>query len=523
MDMRSAGRRTAADPIASAAQAPHSDGAPDSQPTGAAPMPLTPQQALDVRELQQLLRVQVPPKPAALKPSPLQPTALEPATPEPTAPDPTAPQPAAPKPTTPKPAAPKPAAPEEAARPTPDTGQTPKVASRFPRRIGKAVAGATLVAVFGIVPFRTLMQISSVEAVVNARVVTLRAPIEGEVSALPANLARSGIVPQGTPLLDVVDHRADRGRLDELQRQNGHLSSERMALDGKLAAARTLGADLDRQANLFRQGRIAQLGARSAELQNMIAVAGAQKEEAVAARNRAAALSRTGAVSSADLDRLTRAAVVATQTEAATRNRLAAADVELKAAHDGVYIGDSYNDRPSSVQRAEEVRQQIAGWTAERMGLEAEADRLARDMAEEQERYRIRADAAMSFPVAGRIWEVMVSPGEQVRVGQDLVRVLDCSTTLVTANVTETVYNQLRMGSTARFLPSDGGGALAGAVVALTGQAGAPANLAIEPAALSKEPYRVTVAVPTLDAQQACGIGRTGRVVFGDPAADASP
>lgn len=477
MDMRSAVRRTLGDPIGDADQAERRDEAPDDRQAGAAVAASTSQQPLDARELQRFLKVQVPPRPTA---------------------------------------------PQTDAQPAPDTSTKPKTSPRTLRRVGKALLGAALVAAFGVLPFRTLLQTSSVEAVVNARLVTLRAPIEGEISASVDNLARSGIVAQGTPLLDVVDHRADRSRLDDLQRDLGHLLNGRIALDAKIAAAKTLGADLDRQVDLFRQGRIAQLAARSAELSNLIEVADTQRQEAIAAQGRAALLSRTGSVSPADRDRLTRAAAVATQGEAATRNRLTAADVELSAARAGVFIGDSYNDRPSSMQRADDVRQQVAGLTADRASLDAEADRLTRDIAAERERYRVRADAAMGFPVAGRIWEVMVSPGEQVRVGQDLVRVLDCSTTIVTANVTETVYNHLRMGSAARFLPADGGGELTGAVIALTGQAGTPANLAIEPATLSKEPYRVTVAVPDLDMQQACGVGRTGRVVFGEPAGEAS-
>ena len=475
MEMRSAVLQTAPDSTEPAGQVAARNVSPDSQPP-AAPKASAAQQALDARELQRLLKVQVPPKPAE---------------------------------------------PDTGVKPKPDAATKPKTPSRLPRRIGKALLGATLLAVFGVVPFRTLLQTSSVEAVVNARVVTLRAPIEGEVSATAENLARPGIVPQGTPLLDVVDDRADRRRLDDLQRELGHLLNDRAAGDAKLAAARTIGAALDRQVEMFREGRIAQLGARTAELQNLIAVAAAQREEAVAAQRRAALLLRTGSVSPADQDRLTHAAVVATQTEAATRNRLAAADVELRAARDGVFIGDN-NDRPVSMQRADDVRQQVAALMADRGRLEAEADRLTRDIADERERYRVRADAAMRLPVAGRIWEVLVSPGEQVRVGQDLVRVLDCSTTIVTANVTESVYNRLRMGSPARFVPADGGGELSGAVIALTGQAGTPANLAIEPAALSKEPYRVTVAVPDLDNQQACGVGRTGRVVFGEPATEVS-
>ena len=54
-----------------------------------------------------------------------------------------------------------------------------------------------------------------------------------------------------------------------------------------------------------------------------------------------------------------------------------------------------------------------------------------------------------------------------------------------------------------------------GRIVSLTGVATAPANLAIQPAALAKEPYRVTVALPEMPTKGRCSVGRTGRVTFG--------
>ena len=476
MDARNAVLVTTAELVATADRRAASGDHPEEHIADAAAEAISVQHSLDARDLQHLLKTQLPPKPSLL---------------------------------------------HHETPPEPPVAAKPRTTPPLVRRVGKVALGAMLVSVFGVVPFRALLQTSSVEAVVNARVVSLRAPIDGEVEASQTDLARPGIIPRGALLLAVVDSRANRSRVDDLERQLGHLRNERTALDEKLADAKLLEADLTRQADAFRRGRVAQLVAHCAELENLITAAGAQREEAVAARSRAASLSRTGSVSSAELDRLTRTALISTQTEAAARNRMAAAEIELAAARDGVFVGDSYNDRPSSIQRAEEIRQQVAGWTADRTNATAEMDRLSHDIADERTRYRAQARAAMSLPVAGRIWEVMVSPGEQVRVGQDLVRVLDCSTALVTANVTESAYNRLRIGSTARFIPGDGGEELAGDVVALTGQAGTPANLAIEPTVLSKEPYRITVAIPTLAAQQACGVGRTGRVVFGDPAADA--
>ena len=90
-----------------------------------------------------------------------------------------------------------------------------------------------------------------------------------------------------------------------------------------------------------------------------------------------------------------------------------------------------------------------------------------------------------------------------------------CSGAVVTANVTERVYNGLQLGEQASFEPNDGSAAIKGSIVNLTGASGAPANLAINPDTLNKEPYRVTVSMPYLDATgKGCVIGRTGRVVF---------
>jgi hypothetical protein len=112
---------------------------------------------------------------------------------------------------------------------------------------------------------------------------------------------------------------------------------------------------------------------------------------------------------------------------------------------------------------------------------------------------------------------MMTSTGEDVRAGQALLKLLDCNGAVVTANVTEGVYNQLQLGEVAKFEPKDGSPAINGLIVNLTGASGAPANLAINPGTLNKEPYRVTVSMPGIgSAGKDCEVGRTGRVVF-DP------
>jgi multidrug resistance efflux pump len=377
----------------------------------------------------------------------------------------------------------------------------------------KIAAGLSVIAVFGWLPLRAMLQNSSVEAVLNSRLVTLRAPISGRIVAASDPIKDRARLDAGTVVLRVVNARGDRTRLDDLRRQKSRLENERPSLATKLATAQAAQQDLARQAEQFKNGRILQLEARIAEIQTSIEAAAARREEASAAVDRASSLAKSGNVSTVELARLTRELSVAQQTELGAHKRLDAAKVELTAAQNGSFLGDSYNDRPSSVQREEEMRQRAKDLEADLVRTDTEIAWLAKEIITEEIHFTDLSEANIKTPVAGRVWEMMTSPGEDVQAGQPLLKVLDCSGAVITANVTESVYNRLQLGGHASFEPNDGGEPISGTVVNLTGSAGAPANLAINPDALNKEPYRVTVA-PADTAAHDCMVGRTGRVVF---------
>ncbi len=390
----------------------------------------------------------------------------------------------------------------------------PKVTSKTVGRIAKAAVGLAILAAFGWMPLRTLLQASSVEAIVNSRVVTVRAPIEGDVVSTSTDLAVTGVLAGNRELLRIVNVRADRSRLDDLEDRLGQLRIKREALDKKITATRQAYDALARDVARFTLGRIKQLEARSAQLESEVTAAKARSEVATAAAKRALALAPKGAVSAAEADRLTQEHTVAEQTEISNERALDATKTELEAARSGTFLGDGANDRPGSAQRRDDMLQRLNDLTADRTAADAEIALLKREVVAEAARYKSVSDVAISLPVAGRIWEVLTAPGEHVRVGQDLLKILDCSGAVVTANVTEAVYNRLTVGAPARFRPTDGGGDLKGVVTNLTGLAAAPANLAIIPSALDREAYRVTVRVPELASGESCAVGRTGRVIF---------
>ncbi len=381
------------------------------------------------------------------------------------------------------------------------------------RRILKIALGLGLVATLGWSPLRAMLTTTSVEALVNARVETIRSPIEGTVESAPQadHDWRADMPP---PLLHIVDPLADHSRLDDLRRQYDALESQsrRLARQSEVAvAALTM---LTVQVERFRNGRLklleARLNAQAAELDTAVAKA----SQAADTKRRTDQLRKSGVVTAVESDRTQYEWIAATSAQAAASQRLEETKVERDAVADGVFIGDSYNDSPSSDQRAAELRLRVGELEAEAEAVRSQMTLLAGQIAEEDKRYRQRADAVVVLPPSGRVWEMLTGPGEHVNKGQDLMRVLNCAHPIVSANVDEGVYNRLEVGAPAEFRPSQGGGKIyAATIVNLTGAAAASANLAIPPVAMRKSPFYVTVAVEGMS-EGGCSVGRTGTVTF---------
>jgi multidrug resistance efflux pump len=383
------------------------------------------------------------------------------------------------------------------------------------RRFLKTAVGLLIAVTAGWMPVRSLLETTSTEAVINARLVTLRAPIEGEIAPTSARLAVGTELQPGDPFLRIINRRAERGRLDDLRRLIAQLESERLGLLTKQHDLSALHDDLIAQTAAFQDGRTRQLNARMAELRSEIAAADANREEAERALARYRPLVATGTITKAAFEKAKRDAVVTTETHAALGHRLAGIEVELAALKQGSFVGDSYNDRPRSSQRADEVAQRLSEVTADLRERESRLVGLNSELGNEEKRYSELASVDLPAPVHGSIWEVLTSPGESVVRGQDLARVLDCSGMVVTATVGETAYNRLRVGDRARFRFRGDHIDYEGRIIGMTGVGSAPANLAIQPAALTKEPYRATVTLPDLTAAGGqCGVGRTGRLTF---------
>lgn len=400
--------------------------------------------------------------------------------------------------------------------------RAPLLSTILSRRAAKSAVALVAAVVIGWIPLSRLLQTSSAEAVVNARLVTLRAPIAGEVTGL--SLAQVGTtLESGTPLLAIHNTRTDRSRLDELLRAAESTRISMMVLEHKSTVYERQASAVERQRDEFQKSRVAQLEARMAEIEADIASADARKAVAAKALERSRQLTAAGFQSAKSFDQAEADFLVAERTVEATRKRLAATRIEWEGAKRGFFVGDSYNDVPRSAQRLEEINQEQATAEVELVGLKARAAALDADIKTERAHLELRSNANMATPARGRLWEVFVASGESVRESQDLARILDCSGVVVTAAVSEANYNSLHLGGRATFRLRGDSTEHEGRIIALNGLAAVPANLAIRPTALLREPYHVVVEVPGLASAAAdCGIGRTGKVTF-DTSRSAAP
>jgi multidrug resistance efflux pump len=388
------------------------------------------------------------------------------------------------------------------------------------RRLAKIALGIGLVVAFGWAPLRAMLATTSVEAIVNARIETIRAPIEGIVQA-PAEKNANWSSTAAPPKLTISNPYADRSRLDELRRDLNTLESQEETLGRQSQLTQTALDTISIQAEKYRAGRLKLIDARLARQTAELQATSAKTSQTTASKRRSDHLQQTGFISGADSDRVQYEWNAATSAETAAQKRLEETKVEHDAVADGVFIGDSYNDAPSSIQRETELKMKKGELDAQLAGVRTQIKHINEQISEEEARYRLRSEATVALPSIGRVWEMLVGPGEFVNKGQDLLRVLDCSHPIVSANVDERVYNRLEVGSPAMFRPLQDGKTYHGTVINLTGAAGAPANFAIAPINLRKSPFYVTIAMDDMGAA-GCSIGRTGTVSFGDARGEAA-
>lgn len=408
--------------------------------------------------------------------------------------------------------------PEAAPAPPPAPSRLSQPLSPIWSRGLKTVAGLAILLTVGWMPMQRLFQVSSVEAVVNAQIVTIRAPIGGVIAEGLEGLRVGSTIPAGWELATVANARADHNAIERATEELGAAHEEQEALASRISRLAELRDGIGKRVETFRIDRKNRVAALIAEVDAEVTGADAVLSRAQAEFQRQSSLTASGTGAKTARENAKRDFDVATAVMNQAKARKAALAVEAEALAQSRFFGDGYDDEPRSAQRLDDIAETMASLEADKARQDARVARLREGLAREQSQFDLASSATLTAPTAGQVWELFTAPGEQVAAGQPLISVLDCSKLLVTAAVTEAVYNTLSVGMQASFTFRDGARALPGKVVQLSGVSSAASNFAILPSALTKEAYRALVAVEGMQQEGSCPVGRTGRVVFGETA-----
>lgn len=350
---------------------------------------------------------------------------------------------------------------------------------------------------------------ASSDAFVNARIVSVRAKVAGNLT-LPSR-ALGSIVAKGETLGEVRDSNVDNIRLNDLLLESALKTSEITGLNERISAFKEQRQALVARGATYRGHRIEELETRLAH-----------------ARRRLEILERTGGVGPdgqrlADTvddtpSRLPGEPLIEALALEHARERVAVLEIALASAQDGVFLGDGYNDAPNAEQRAVELDGEIA--QSEASLTTATADLAAIEARVSRERVHVNAltGGELLSPVNGLYWDVLQDDGVTVQRGDPILRLVDCTSTVVSVSVSENVYNTLKLGQPATFRPAGGSKVFDATVGRLAGAGAATVyeHLAVAPSLKHLERYDVTLIVPGLlqEPDLACAIGQTGRAFF---------
>lgn len=357
---------------------------------------------------------------------------------------------------------------------------------------------------------------TSADATVNARLYVVRAPIEGRVTLAVKSIGAR--INPGELVAEIADDRFDTTRLLNLERDRDDQKIALKRIPAQQAALTQSRDAFSTQSTDYKSGRIRQLQARIAEAKATTDAAAARLRVAESSFSRANELKDRGVQTVANFDQARAALDVAEQELESARQRGSYYETELNSARSGVFIGDSYNDVPFSMQRIRELDLRLAELSVDEQQIEARLTQAERQVDAERVRINRLTFATLNSRVPGMAWDFLVDDGEYARRGQDLLKLVDCNSQIVTASVSERLYDSLLIGAPVQFRLFGDQRIFDGTVTRLggTGASQLYANLAVGPSPEHLERFDVTLAVPALAQQPdlACAIGRTGRVIF---------
>jgi multidrug resistance efflux pump len=369
-----------------------------------------------------------------------------------------------------------------------------------------------------------LIYTSSSEAVINARVIDVAAPIGGRIVQAPP--AEGTVINAGTPLLVIDNPLVDRSRLIELEAAQTRVTAELVVQKRLVDELTNQISSLDQQMKDYLTATVTRLALALEEAEADATAAEASAVDAGHNYERKHALQAGTTVSLADIDQAQHAALRTKALADAARSTAKRVAAELDAAKHGVLVAADRNDVPYSEQRMDEFRERKAEAEVQVATLDARLGELNQEVTAERLRDARVTGADIKAPANGVVWRPLVAQGSAVAQDAPLLTLIDCSELYTTAVFSGRQFDDLYPGRTAVIHVSGTDQDYAATLIDARAVSGTDAQEHFA-APLPKLGDRQILAVLRLDnaetlaKQKYCGVGRRVEVRFTDKAASA--
>jgi multidrug resistance efflux pump len=291
-----------------------------------------------------------------------------------------------------------------------------------------------------------LWNITSSQAVVNARIMTLHSPIEGTMTESPPPVGQA--VAAGSPLLRVENLLVDDSHLEELKTEAASLAERVAALKKQREELEALKGRLGGHVRRYQAAAERRLQTRLDEARASAVAADAFAQQRRYKREQAERLSRGNTVTMEE-------AITARLADDAARSKAAQAQAgvrhfsdELEALRLGLYPGqgDGGNDVPYSQQRIHDLEIRQLDIIARVEEFSARAAQVRRQLEIETARLGRQQGAVLKAPIDGVVWRRPLTAGSPVTRQTPVLQLLDASDIYVDAVVPAKSVGEIHPG-----------------------------------------------------------------------------
>jgi multidrug resistance efflux pump len=291
-----------------------------------------------------------------------------------------------------------------------------------------------------------LWHVTSSQAVVNARIMTLHSPIDGTMAQSPPPVGHA--VTAGSPLLTIKNTLADDSHVEELKTEAASLRQRVAALKKEREGLEALKGRLAGNVRQYKAAAVRRLERRLEEAKALAEAADAFARHRRYKRDQEEILARGSSVSRQDM-------VTARLADDAAHSKAAQAQAvvrrladDLEALRQGLCLGpgDAGNDVPYSQQRIDDLEIRQHDITAKIEEFAARAAQVRRQLQIETERLGQHQRAVLKAPIDGVVWRRPLKAGSPVTRQTPVLQLLDASDIFVDAVVPAKSVGEIRPG-----------------------------------------------------------------------------